>query len=42
MAEDMGGLFLGELDTGEEPVENCINIRGSKVTLKLDSGAEVQ
>ena len=34
VAGDLDGLFLGELDTGEEPWRADINVRGSKVTFK--------
>lgn len=41
VAGDLGGRFLGELDTGEEPWRADINMRGSKVTFKQDSGADL-
>ncbi|CAM4728520.1 unnamed protein product [Leuciscus chuanchicus] len=34
-------LFLGEVDSGEEPWLADINVSGHKVTFKLDSGADV-
>lgn len=41
VAENMDGLFLGEVASGEEPWMADINIRGSKVTFKIDTGADV-
>lgn len=41
VAEDMDGLFLGEVASGEEPWMADINIRGIKVTFKIDTGADV-
>ena len=41
VAGDLGGLFLGELDTREEMWRADINMRGTKVTLKQDSGTDL-
>lgn len=41
VADSAAGLFLGEVDSGEEPWLADINVGGHKVTFKLDSGADV-
>ncbi|KAK7878780.1 hypothetical protein WMY93_030940 [Mugilogobius chulae] len=41
LADSADGLFLGELDTGEDPWLADIDVRGNKVRFKLDSGADV-
>lgn len=41
VTEDTDGLFLGEVASGEEPCMADINIGSSKVTFKVDTGADV-
>lgn len=41
IADSADGLFLGVVDSGEEPWLVDINVTGNKVRFKLDSGADV-
>ncbi|KAK0145669.1 hypothetical protein N1851_015450 [Merluccius polli] len=41
VAEDMDGLFLGVVSSGDEPWMADIDLKGSKVTFKIDTGADV-
>lgn len=41
LVEDTDGLFLDEVSSGEEPWRVDNDLRGSKVTFKIDTGADV-